>query len=126
MYLPNEKGVNPEEVREVEKDDYKGDWPENIEEYAKFLRYELSTVYQNKNGNSTKEFKQVHRFDSMKSIFQPEGDDDFSIFPRIDITDYVYLFGDYFVHDLKEMKAYTEFKIKVDWLEVHKETWDRM
>ena len=100
MYLPNQKGVIPEEVREIDHGDYKGDWAKNIAEYSKFLRYELSTVYQHKNKNSTEEFKKVHQFDSMKDLFQPEGDDDYTIFPRIDITDYVYLYGDYFSNDI--------------------------
>jgi hypothetical protein len=29
--------------------------------------------------------------------------------------------GDYFSNDFESMKAYTEFKIKVNWLEIQKE-----
>jgi len=53
------------------------------------------------------------------------GDDLFSIFPRIDITDHIYLMGDYHSDDYKSMKAFTQFKIKVDWLEIQKEAFAR-
>lgn len=107
MYLSNKRGIDKSTIRTIAKDDLKGDWSGNIDDYAKFLRYELSTVYQKKNKNSTKDFKKVHRFDSLKDIYQPEGEDSYSVFPRIDITDHIYLMGDYFGDDYASMKAYT-------------------
>ena len=48
----------------------------------------------------------------------PGGDDQYSIFPRVDITDCIYLMGDYNSDDYESMKAYTQFKMKLNWLEI--------
>lgn len=60
----------------------------------------------------------------MRSLFLPNGDDSYTVFPRVDITEHVYLMGDYMSEDYESMKAYTQFKIKTDWLEIQKEAFD--
>jgi hypothetical protein len=94
-----------------------------MDDFAKFYRYELSTTYQNKNKDAP-DITKVHKFDSLKDLYKPQGDDSFTVFPRMDITDYVYLMGDYQSDNFDSMKAYTTFKIKLDWLEVQKEAYD--
>ena len=119
LTLLNDENVDPSTVRKVPFDTIKSDWSDNIKDNAKFLRYEISTTYQNANKNSLqRDFKKVHRFDSLADLYQPMDQDLFSIFPRVDITDHIYLMGDYFSNDFESMKAYTEFKIKINWLEI--------
>lgn len=108
MYMRNHPGIDVDkEVRTVEKNKVKSKWNDDFDDYAAFLRYEVSTVYQNKNESSTKEFTKVHATDSLKSLYLPDSDDSYSIFSRIDITDYVYLMGDYMSENFESMKAYT-------------------
>lgn len=125
MYLPNQIGASKDGIRSNDLSALKGDWPDNRENFAKFLRYEISTSYQNKNENSTQEITKLHKYDSMKNIYMNGGDDPYSIFPRIDITDYIYLMGDVNSDDYESMKAYTQFKIKLNWLEIQKEAFTR-
>lgn len=52
-YLSNVKGAKKEEIRTNDLSALKTDWPDNRENFAKFLRFQISTFYQNKNDNST-------------------------------------------------------------------------
>ena len=44
--------------------------------------------------------------------------DNYSVFPYIDITDSVFLMGDYFNTDYTQMKAYTKLQLKLDYYNV--------
>ena len=74
-------------------------------------------------GNTGKDPKNIKKtkvkhFNSLKDVYMLETKDLFSIFPRLDISDGIYMLGDYFNTDYSQPKAWTEFNIKVDWLEV--------
>lgn len=118
LYLPNQIGRSVGELRANDLAGVKGDWPANRADFGKFIRFELSTFYQNKHENSTQEITKVHNFDSSRDLRMPAGDDTFSIFPRIEITDHIYLMGDYSSDDYKSPKAFTQFKMKLNWLEI--------
>lgn len=74
MYNIGDKGL-----RSIDRDVIKGDFADNKADAAKFLRYTLTTYTA---GGKTK----VKNFDS-NDLYMPNGDDDFSIFPRIDIKE---------------------------------------
>ena len=75
MYTVNEPGVDPSQVRTNDLVKIKSDWPGNREDYAKFLRYELTTFTQQENPESGEKIKKVHRFDSIKDLKMNQGDD---------------------------------------------------
>jgi hypothetical protein len=53
-------------------------------------------------------------------IIDSNNDDEFSVFPRLDITSDIYLMGDYYSTNYDQMKAYTNLKIKFDYYNVVK------
>jgi len=52
LTLLNDPNVDPSTVRKIPFDDIKADWADNIADDAKFLRFEVSTTYQNPNKDS--------------------------------------------------------------------------
>jgi hypothetical protein len=45
-------------------------------------------------------------------------EDNYSVFPYLDITNNVFLMGDYFSTDYTQMKAYTKVQLKLDYYNV--------
>lgn len=107
-------------LRELERDDIKGDFADSIDDGAKYLRYTLKTY-----SSDPKTKTKVKNFDSEKDLYIPNGDDNFSIFPRIDIKYGIKLLGSYFDTDYKTEKTWSEFEIKINWLEIHKKAFEK-
>jgi hypothetical protein len=74
-------------LRKIALDDLKSAFADSKADAAPLFRYQLKTTYiKGKNGKKTK-YEKVKNFDSVKDIYMPDGDDNFSVFPRLDITD---------------------------------------
>jgi len=107
-------------LRPVERDDIKGDFADDHYEAAKYLTFSLKTY-----SSDPKVKTVVKNFDSKKYLYIPDGDDNFSIFPRLDIKSGINMMGNYFSTDYKTPKTWSEFEIKINWLKVHKKAFDK-
>jgi len=67
----------------------------------------------------------VKNYKSSKYLYQADGDDNFSIFPKIDIKSGISMMGNYFSTDYKMPKTWSEFEIKINWLKVHMKAYDK-
>lgn len=96
----------------------------NLNEDQKFFRYELVTYYYKSTMGKSVKYNKTRYFDSMSDLYVPDGDDNYSIFPRIDLTDSIMMLGDYYSDDFDMPKAWTEFNLKIDWVEVQRKAFE--
>jgi len=86
--------------------------------YGRFLKFKLSTT--TVGGGATLEDQYVKYF-STSDLVIAEGDDEYSMFPRLTITDDVFLLGNMFSTNYDNTKSFTKLELKVDLLEVYLE-----
>ena len=86
--------------------------------YGRFLKFKLSTT--TVGGGATLEDQYVKYF-STSDLIIAEGDDEYSMFPRLTITDDVYLLGNMFSTNYNNTKSFTKLELKVDLYEVYLE-----
>mmetsp|Transcript_29430 Transcript_29430/g.44553 ORF Transcript_29430/g.44553 Transcript_29430/m.44553 type:complete len:380 (+) Transcript_29430:274-1413(+) len=94
--------------------------------YGKYFLFKLSSFYlpgtENEDALQVENlinFEHVHYYRS-SDIELSSDEDKFSIFPYIDISDYVNILGDYYSFNETKMKAWTKLEIKIDYLELEK------
>lgn len=107
-------------LRKLKRNKRKFKWYDETvsNEDPKFIRYQLTTYYYKAEKGKYVKYNKTRHFDSMKDLYIPDGEDNYSVFPRLDITDSIMMLGDYYSTDYSQPKAWSEFSIKIDWLEV--------
>ena len=64
-------------------------------------------------------FTKIHYLDKNDLILK-EGEDDYTIFPQMDILSNISIMGDYHSQNYSNMKAYTQLELKADFYEIEK------
>jgi len=86
--------------------------------YGRFLKFKLSTTTV---GGDANLLDQYVKYFSASDLVIAEGDDEYSMFPRLTITDDVFLLGNMFSTNYDNTKSFTKLELKVDLLEVYLE-----
>lgn len=88
------------------------------DKYGRFLSFKLST--QKVGGGANLDDQKVKYF-GLSDLIIEDDDNEYSIFPKLSITDDVDLLGNMFSNDYDSTKSYSKIELKVDMLEVYLE-----
>jgi len=94
-----------------------------MDDFGKYLRFKVENTYlkgkNNKGGD--KDYKTAKEYTSADIVLT----DDKNFFPKLYIGDQISMMGDYTQEDLTQMRAYTTFAVKLDYVNIMIEALDR-
>ena len=94
--------------------------------FNKYLIFKLTTTYVPGDGPDAKQVDDLEGFTRVQylnkdDLILEEGEDDYTIFPKMDILKDISIMGDYHSQNYSNMKAYTKLELKADFYEIQKQ-----
>lgn len=115
-----------EEIRKVGTAERKAQIKAQYGAFNKYLIFKLTTTYVPGDGPDAKQVDDLEGFTRVQylnkdDLILEEGEDDYTIFPKMDILKDISIMGDYHSQNYSNMKAYTKLELKADFYEIQKQ-----
>lgn len=112
-------------IRKVETAERKAQIKSQYDAFNKYLIFKLTSTYIPGDSADAKQFDDLEGFTRVQylnknDLILTEGEDDYTIFPKMDILADINIMGDYNSQNYSNMKAYTQLELKADFFEIEK------
>lgn len=113
-------------IRKVETAERKAQIKSQYDAFNKYLIFKLTSTYIPGDSADAKQFDELEGFTRVQylnknDLILTEGEDDYTIFPKMDILSDINIMGDYNSQNYSNMKAYTQLELKADFFEIEKQ-----
>ena len=113
-------------IRKVETAERKAQIKSQYDAFNKYLIFKLTSTYIPGDSADAKQFDDLEGFTRVQylnknDLILTEGEDDYTIFPKMDILSDINIMGDYNSQNYSNMKAYTQLELKADFFEIEKQ-----
>ena len=113
-------------IRKVETAERKAQIKSQYDAFNKYLIFKLTSTYIPGDSADAKQFDDLEGFTRVQylnknDLVLTEGEDDYTIFPKMDILSDINIMGDYNSQNYSNMKAYTQLELKADFFEIEKQ-----